>query len=281
MPAAIFGANISAMNLGLEKTSVSMHVLFRSSEVIWIVIFAAFLQKERPTWLTMTNCGLFLGGTLLVAVQLFWSTGVSSSSWSALLLNIVSTIVSPLYLALLKWCLGQLNKAGYKLHPTEISGIVITLTALVMLVPAPLIEPPAFPRLLKIDVRLLLVLLAGIVLTCSFKFVMIAMIDRQHIITVGMIGQMKCVPQVLMDMFFFKKYPFTPLMVIGTGINLLAAIMFTLLQFKGWTYRRDRKDLPAATEEDLEADTKALLGDSDRDQGTEEEVTDDQVVALE
>ncbi|KAG9392816.1 EamA-like transporter family [Carpediemonas membranifera] len=258
MPAAIFAGNMSMMNMGLMKTSVSVHVLLRGSEIVWIILMAWILQKERPRVLTVACIALLFVGTALVSLQLLLSNGLGSLGLGALLMNMLPTMIAPAYSVLLKWTIQRLKLEGYQMHPTETTALVIGLTATVMICPTPWLEPGAAVELLHIHLPLFIVLCFGCVLTCTFKFVMIAMLDRQHVITVGIVGQMKIIPQVIMDVLFFKNYPCTILMVLGTGVNVVGALSYAVLEWLGLTYRGNEPvHKPASTAGDLDP----LLGD--------------------
>lgn len=56
--------------LGLSKVPVDMHVLLRSSEIIWVLLFAYLIQREKQTWLTIAVAVGMIAGTVMLGLEL-------------------------------------------------------------------------------------------------------------------------------------------------------------------------------------------------------------------
>ena len=70
LPAAMFSLNVALSNVGLLKVDADLHVLLRASEVIWLLLAALLVQRER------------VGGRA-VALVLASAFGAGLVSWDA------------------------------------------------------------------------------------------------------------------------------------------------------------------------------------------------------
>ena len=99
LPALFFSFNIILTNIGISMTSVDVHVLLRSTEIIWFVFLSGMLTTEYPTCYSALSAFITTIGVILFS----WaSLDNGSVSFEAVVINILSALFSPLQIIFLR-----------------------------------------------------------------------------------------------------------------------------------------------------------------------------------
>lgn len=121
----LFGLKFSLTNIGLQVLPTTTHVLLQATDIVWTVVAAWLLNKERPVsagdWVA---CALSLVGSTCLAIQL----SADFDEPRAMILPVLINLTSP---ALLGLCFATLRRATLRFAAAaerigEISSIEIT-----------------------------------------------------------------------------------------------------------------------------------------------------------
>lgn len=110
LPSLFFSFNIILTNIGIELTSIDLHILFRSTEIIWFVLLTPILTNDKPTKQAIIAAFLVTIGSTLLA---FSTMNADDISLSALIINILSAFFTPLQIIFLKRATYKLNKLKF------------------------------------------------------------------------------------------------------------------------------------------------------------------------
>eukprot|EP01119_Soliformovum_irregulare_P015493 TRINITY_DN4362_c0_g1_i5.p1 TRINITY_DN4362_c0_g1~~TRINITY_DN4362_c0_g1_i5.p1 ORF type:complete len:263 (-),score=41.07 TRINITY_DN4362_c0_g1_i5:499-1287(-) len=96
-----FALVMSLSNIGLFLLNdVNVHVLLRSTEIIWVVLSAIVLSRERPSIITIVACMMLIAGSIIISLD--FKQGTHSLPWMPVLINLLSAVAGGLMLALLR-----------------------------------------------------------------------------------------------------------------------------------------------------------------------------------
>jgi drug/metabolite transporter (DMT)-like permease len=100
LPALAFAAVMGLTNTSLSLTSVNLHVLVRTSMLIFCVLFALLIEGERPSLLALLSCALLLAGVVCASWDAQSSLAVGVAAAPALVLTVLSAVAQGLLLVL-------------------------------------------------------------------------------------------------------------------------------------------------------------------------------------
>ncbi|KAL0213579.1 hypothetical protein RCL1_007205 [Eukaryota sp. TZLM3-RCL] len=225
--------NIMLMNTGLFMLDVSLHVLLRASEIVWVVLFSSLSKKERPSKKLLLACFVCLFGTLLIVLHIINEKGIKKPTIMALIVHFLTTVMSALNIVLFKVLSTKMNtQVPYKIDSVELTRLNLFCQCFVILPCILLFEPAAFPTLLHPNPKLWVMLGAGLLLTSVYKLSFVALILHTRAITVGVVAQLKIVPQVLLDVIFYKKYNFSVFILLGSLFTFTGTGWYTWIKYK-------------------------------------------------
>jgi drug/metabolite transporter (DMT)-like permease len=65
----LFAGIITLSNIGLDKVSLNVHVLLRTTSFVWVILFSLFLKGERPTLLQLLFASFVISGAVLLSID--------------------------------------------------------------------------------------------------------------------------------------------------------------------------------------------------------------------
>ncbi|GIQ80208.1 hypothetical protein KIPB_000968 [Kipferlia bialata] len=250
LPAAlIFSVNMSLNQSGLCKTSVTVHVLLKTTGILWSVLFARVLNQEKVKNYTLITCALMLSGAVSVCLSVFFEYGAESSTFEGVLMTLGAAMLGPVYMSFTKKGMNKVQSVGIiKPHPSETTSLIMGTTGLGMILIGLVFEQGAWQALVDIgsDWYVWFVLGSGICMTFLFKLTTLWLLTRQSVTTVGIISETKIVPQMALDVLFFHKYDLTVLMVSGTLLITSGSLFFA---YRKW--QESLADKRRAREEEM------------------------------
>jgi drug/metabolite transporter (DMT)-like permease len=94
VPALIYAAVMGLTNTSLSMTSVNLHVLLRMSMIVWTVLFAFLVERERPSLLALLCCVVLTGGSICASWDPSRSVSLSGneSAVAAFVLTFLSAV---------------------------------------------------------------------------------------------------------------------------------------------------------------------------------------------
>jgi len=105
LPSFFFSCNIILTNIGIELTSVDLHILLRATEIIWFVLLTPVFTNDKPTKQAILAAFIVTIGAGALA---FSSMDTDSISLAALVINILSAFFTPLQIIFLRRATNQI-----------------------------------------------------------------------------------------------------------------------------------------------------------------------------
>jgi UAA transporter family len=230
--AATFAAVMALTNVGLFQIQVDLHLLLRSSEIIWVVAFAWLVIGERPSWKEMLCAAVMIGGTVMLSID--WSDDDSNdltlNPWP-LIINLGSTVVGGLMLVLLRRACVNLSQIDPTITIIEITAIKMIFATLFVLPFSIALEPKGWAAFSMVFDDTMILVLGGVVLTMVYQTVVVALTTFTLATTVGILAQAKVVPQVLLAILLFGGFVPTALKIAGLVLVSVASIFYGVLRY--------------------------------------------------
>jgi len=133
LPGICFGLVMSLSNMGIyEVKSVDTHVLLRSTEIVWVVLLAWVIQKQRPTLIVVGVCLCLIAGTTLISINLEEHTEFTSEYAIGLSINLASALVSALMTVVINYACGKLRNEQMNVPVLEMSLFKVIVGTLVI-----------------------------------------------------------------------------------------------------------------------------------------------------
>jgi drug/metabolite transporter (DMT)-like permease len=140
LPALGFAAVMALTNTSLELTSVNLHVVLKSTALVWTVLLAWLLERERPSLLALLCCALLTAAAAMASCAPdvgFGFTGTESSGEraAAIALTAAAALAQGLLLVLTRRTarvLGgraSLELAAFKVTHALLMLLLLTVTS--------------------------------------------------------------------------------------------------------------------------------------------------------
>jgi len=242
-----FAAVISLTNMGLFLVDLNTHVLLRSSEIVWVVLFALLIQKEIPSIGTIICCLVLIVGTVLVSMDF---TQKIKSSAVALVINLTASLASGLMIVLLRRACVILRSKDPTISVLEITFFKIIIASIVLIPPTFIVEPGAFKALIHDNTtqeyQVTLLVGAGVLLTMFYQSVMVGLTTYSLAITVGIISQTKIIPQVALAIAYNNDFRPTALHISGMLLLIGGSVGYAILRWRIHKKQESEKKLGKA-----------------------------------
>jgi len=302
----LFGLKKAVMNLGLHLIPTPTHLLLQSTDIIWTVLGAWFINGEHTSTLGLIClCGCFVG-TVILTVQVGRQHSEDGSSTSFTIFAIGVNLISPMLMGL---CVATLRSACVELMEeggssrssrnhrlcgsvgsVELTAIKTAISAIVALSLASIFEGSrksiedglsdgddeipvtagwfhAFRNLsssVKLDV------LGGSLPTLIFQVNCTFLAHLTSTVAVGLVGQLKIIPQWIVAMVFSPNAQFhmTGPNIFGALLTMTSAVVFAIneyiMQYSATTmqYGEEKIELLLSTDAtDEQNDARGMNGE--------------------
>lgn len=264
----LFGLKLAIMNLGLHLIPTPTHLLLQSTDIIWTVLGAWFINGEHTSTLgTVCLCGCFVGTfilSILVGQQHIEDGSSTRFTIFAIGVNLISPMLMGLCVATLRSaCVELMDEGGSarmnsrnrrvcgSVGSVELTAIKTGISAIVALTLASIFEsaqkssknelgddeiPPvagwyhAFRSLsssVKLDV------LGGSLPTLIFQVNCTFLAHLTSAVAVGLVGQLKIIPQWIVAMIFSPNSQFhmTAPNIFGALLTMTSAVVFAIYEY--------------------------------------------------
>jgi len=243
LPVSItFAAVMALTNVSISITNINLHILLRTTDIIWVVVFAFIIQKERPTILTAIACiSLFFGIVLISPIT--DDNWYLKNAWVQLVFNLLSALSSGLMMVLLRRACVILRFKIPTMTVAEITLIKMFQT-FIFLLPFPFIfEPKAFNAIIDSTLTIKLLVGAGVLITMGFQTTVVGLSAYSLATTVGIIANFKIIPQIIFGFLWevsfceedkteSHKFDFSLFHSLGLGIVVLATLFYSYLRWR-------------------------------------------------
>jgi len=203
-----------------------MHLLLQSSDLLWTVLLARILNKERFGVIEYVAALLCAVGSMMIGAR-------AVQTLDAPFIPILLNLVTPFFLAL---CISTLRMGAVELFrednqlegtvsPIEFTAIKLGLSSLVALVLA-MIRPAWWIAVGEQSFDGVLYLLLGSIFVLIFQVNITWLASLTCATTVGIVGGVKVVPQWIVNAVFNMSVDLSPLNLGGATLVLCSSILY-------------------------------------------------------
>lgn len=239
----LFGLKYGVTNWGLQLVDTGMHLLLQSSDLLWTVLLARILNKERFGVIEYVAALLCAVGSIMIGAR-------AVQTLDAPFIPILLNLVTPFFLAL---CISTLRMGAVELFrednqlegtvsPIEFTAIKLGLSSLVALVLAMCLEngtvqlqtgaseaeirPAWWIAVGEQSFDGVLYLLLGSIFVLIFQVNITWLASLTCATTVGIVGGVKVVPQWIVNAVFNMSVDLSPLNLGGATLVLCSSILY-------------------------------------------------------
>mmetsp|Transcript_28493 Transcript_28493/g.63825 ORF Transcript_28493/g.63825 Transcript_28493/m.63825 type:complete len:386 (+) Transcript_28493:188-1345(+) len=263
----LFGLKYGITNLGLKLVPAPIHLLLQSTDLIWTLLWAWLINGE-----TVSRTGLFclLGcilGTAILALEVW--TNVSAPVM-AIVVNLVSPILLGLCIATLRSACVVLMRKDNRVKGTvtsiELTALKLAISSTVALILASAFEDNWLQLFRSLPASTKLGIIGSSLPILAFQVNCTYLTGITSAVSVGLVGQLKIIPQWLTALFFSagnEHFVFGILNVSGSMITVISAAVYALDSWRRFLQSNDANPNPndAMNENILKDETARLLED--------------------
>jgi drug/metabolite transporter (DMT)-like permease len=230
VPAVLYAGVMGTTNTSLKLTSVNLHVILRASSIIWIVILAFLLLKERPTLIAVLCCCGLVAGTVLSSVS--FSESFTGDSAGPILLTLSSAVFQAGLIVATRIALTARNgelfggTADEPFLPLQAVALKMCIATVVLLPLALALDLEGWARLTHAPPHSIALVCAGMVITALFASFQILLQQVAGAISVGVVTMCVLIPQVLLSLILGHTLTADTLHILGYVINPVMATMY-------------------------------------------------------
>jgi hypothetical protein len=277
----LFGLKYGVTNLGLHLVPAPTHLLLQSTDMVWTLLGAWIINKEHVTPIGLCCVLGCVAGSAVLSIRVGQTV---TAPLPAIGVNLLSPILLGLCITTLRRACTELmrgeNRVGGSVSSFELSALKLTISAPVAILLACMLEQEkivdgiirpswhdafaALPLSTKLGVIGGALLILVFQVNCTFLAFLTSAVD------VGLVGQVKIIPQWITAALFFDRtnLHITELNGIGAFMTMTSAAVFVLYDwlsvkypdtYTGASFIEDGDD---EILEQLRDETKSLLDDS-------------------
>lgn len=218
------------------------HLLLQSTDLVWTVILSRIINKERLGILEGMAASLSVVGAVFIS-------SAAGGELEAPALGLIVNLLTPIFLAL---CITTLrngaaelfrhdNCLGGTMSPAEFTAIKLALSSSVALGLSLLLENHAmlavegkknteswWNALSHYPCESVGLLFVGGLFVLIFQVNITWLSGLTSAVAVGIVGEVKVVPQWLLDAIFSLKVDLSPLNVTGAALSLAGSILYAV-----------------------------------------------------
>lgn len=235
----LFGIKYAITNWGLALVPTAKHLLLQSTDLVWTVIFARVINKERLGVLEGLAAAMSVTGGVLISLE-------AGGNLDAPALGLAVNLLTPIFLALcittLRTGVAELFRADNcvgGVSPVEFTAIKLAMSSAMALVIAFCLEnahmlaaegkkhPESWwVALADYPAQSLALLFLGGVFVLVFQVNITWLTGLTSATAVGIVGEVKVVPQWLMNAVFSLKVDLSPCNVAGALFSLGGSVLY-------------------------------------------------------
>ncbi|EGC30329.1 hypothetical protein DICPUDRAFT_157949 [Dictyostelium purpureum] len=215
-------------NLAIQMVPVDYHVVIKSTNIIWVVLFSILINKEKPSIFEYFSIGLLLAGTLLVSL-VFAKEGEGTAK--SIIINLLSSFFESLTIVVLKWACTYLYRIDETITVIEISLFKVVQGSIAIAIPMFFIDKVnGFKVLPELPTHVLFLLISGIFITMVYQTCTVWLSKSMYSTTVGIISQLQIIPQEFINIIS-GSFVSSPLHIVGVVLSALGCCCFSAYHF--------------------------------------------------
>eukprot|EP00241_Pyramimonas_parkeae_P018426 CAMPEP_0114327368 /NCGR_PEP_ID=MMETSP0059-20121206/30260_1 /TAXON_ID=36894 /ORGANISM="Pyramimonas parkeae, Strain CCMP726" /LENGTH=362 /DNA_ID=CAMNT_0001456483 /DNA_START=175 /DNA_END=1263 /DNA_ORIENTATION=+ len=215
----LFGLKYGVTNWGLQLVPTPVHVLLQATDIVWTVLAAVIINRERLGWLELGACAGAIAGTLLLGIELGASYSTNKTRW--LVFALAVNLTSPILLGL---CISTLRRA-------TVTAMCSVLLEGFDVLRSRQAAVPVFQALCD-NPYVMLQLAPGSVLIMIFQVNLTWLSALTSATTVGVVGGVKVVPQWIISAMFSLHIDLNPLSLAGATVVMVSAAIWTCARMR-------------------------------------------------
>ncbi|KAG2388144.1 hypothetical protein C9374_000994 [Naegleria lovaniensis] len=201
----LFAGVIVLTNLGLDKASININVLLRTSSIFWIILLSFLIRSERPTLLQVMFALIVTSGAILLSLDVGLGWSVHVSNIPAVVVNLASALCTGLMFVTMRFVVSRQEKYEHlRMNILEMTMVKMFIAALFMLIPALVMETilpfadskPTVWQVMFTRLDMFGLVLGGVLVTLIFQSSVLALTVYSKAISVGLIQQFLIFPQL-------------------------------------------------------------------------------------
>ncbi|KAL9650447.1 hypothetical protein ABK040_004671 [Willaertia magna] len=196
-------------NIGLDKVSINVHVLLRTTSIIWIIIFSFFFHSERPSLLQVLFALFVVTGSILLSLDIGLGWTIQKSNIVGVVINLASSLCTGMMYIAMRYVFKKMERQKeLKMTILEmtmvkmfLSFFFILITALIMETIIPAANHSKGPNVFVVlfsNPEVFFMVLGGVFITLFFQSSVIAVTVHSKAISVGVLQQLLVLPQILL-----------------------------------------------------------------------------------
>ncbi|KYQ93239.1 hypothetical protein DLAC_05887 [Tieghemostelium lacteum] len=230
LPVSICFAGVMILtNLGIQSAPINYHIVFKSTNIIWVVIFSILINKERPSIYEFLSIALLMFGAIMVSLD-FVKTN-SDSGALPIVFNLLSSFFESVTIVLLKWACTYLYRNDDTITVIEISFFKVAQATLVIMIPMLIVEKFHGFKVFHSELDTSLIILSGVGITIVYQTAMVWLSKSLYSTTVGIISQLQIIPQILISAYIYNSFAGTKLHLAGLIMCVSGCIIFSIYHF--------------------------------------------------
>lgn len=258
----LFGIKYGVTNLGLHLISAPTHLLLQSTDLMWTVLGAWFINGERSSLLGMMCLWGCVVGSFILSVQVGQN---AAAPVLAVVVNLLSPMLLGLCVATLRSACVELmdrnNRVGGTVSAVELTAIKLCISSAVALLLAMVFEGETtnneheyswldafhnLPPAVKWGV------IGGSIPILIFQVNCTYLTHLTSSVAVGLVGQLKIIPQWIAATVFSSNVQFhlTGMNTIGAILTMTSAAAFAVNEYVVHPTRCCERTLSDTTDED-------------------------------
>eukprot|EP01063_Lacrimia_lanifica_P038300 TRINITY_DN8100_c0_g1_i1.p1 TRINITY_DN8100_c0_g1~~TRINITY_DN8100_c0_g1_i1.p1 ORF type:complete len:385 (+),score=96.32 TRINITY_DN8100_c0_g1_i1:67-1221(+) len=255
----LFGLKYGVSNLGLALLPAPTHLLLQSTDLVWTLLGAWFINGERVTVAGLCSLIGCIAGSTLLAWQALDNDAVSAPVY-AIIVNLTSPVLLGLCLTFLRVACTHLMNPNNRVKGTvtsfELTALKLMQSSAVAAVLATYLEAGCWQAFLDAKVEAQRGVVFGAVPIMLYQVNCTFFAFLTSAVGIGILGQVKIVPQWLLATFLQHAAP-SSVSMVAAGLTILSAALYAYSNWADYRheaarYRRRHEGRPLAST-DVEA----------------------------
>ena len=239
----LFGLKYGVTNLGLHLVPAPTHLLLQSTDLVWTVLSAWFINGEIVTpaeMLCLVGC---VAGSVVLSWQIEELSSVAAPLY-AICINLISPIFLGLCLATLRLACTELmrpdNRVGGTVSAVELTSIKLIVSSSVGLILACILEggdenrPAWWVAFGELASSTRWGVLFGSILISAFQVNCTFLTYLTSAVALGLVGQVKIIPQWFVAAFTASRtsnFTMHPMNLVGAFLIMVSASGFAVVNW--------------------------------------------------
>lgn len=272
----LFGLKYGVTNLGLHLVPAPIHLLLQSTDLIWTIIGAWWINGESVSKVGLLCVSGCIAGSIVLSIQVDETV---KAPMLAIAVNLLSPVLLGLCIATLRSACVELmrkdNRVQGSVSSVELTALKLIISSSVAIILACVFDNQKeglhhhvtwWAKFGSLSTSTKLGVLGGSLPILAFQVNCTFLTGLTSAVSVGLVGQLKIIPQWIMALLFAPNVNFhlEPWNIAGALLSIMSAGAFAI---NNWMeYSRNKRErslsnasLPDGTDSTVPEDLDGLL----------------------